>query len=294
MIRGGHWFDTASGTMVPNQGWIITDGRLAKLDASEKVEAAQVLELEPGEFLLPGFVDCHAHYNVRLINKRREEYHVMPVIYLANGATVTFSCGEFDPEAMLDLRRRIESGQQVGPRLINSGPYFGRARPGWRGTRNAQEIHDEIDFWAQRGIGGIKVKAIGPEDLRAVIERAHHHGLTVTGHLDSGYRGSVNPADAIKMGIDRIEHFIGGDAMPATQSAYASLGAITADMPEYQQAVDLYLTTDTVFDATLTAYGYFGSRRPEYEYWIDERQFFTPFIQRRVLQRRPSRPEPDL
>jgi imidazolonepropionase-like amidohydrolase len=153
-----------------------------------------------------------------------------------------------------------------------------KARPGWRG-KTEQEVFDEVDFWAKKGAAGFKAKGIGPKELKSLIERAHHHGLTVTGHLDSGFRGSVNPRDAIEMGIDRVEHFLGGDAMPNSKSAYSSLGAITADMPEYKKVVDLYLRTGTVFDATLTAYGYFGSPREEYEYWIDESKFFTPFIQ---------------
>ncbi len=46
--------------------------------------------------------------------------------------------------------------------------------------------------------------------------------LTTTGHLGSGYRNSVNPRDAIAMGIDRIEHFMGGDAISADKPAYSS------------------------------------------------------------------------
>ena len=41
---------------------------------------------------------------------------------------------------------------------------------------------------AELGARGFKAKNIRADHLRALIERAHHHGLTVTGHLDSGYR----------------------------------------------------------------------------------------------------------
>ena len=62
-----------------------------------------------------------------------------------------------------------------------------------------------------------------PRHLAVIVERAHRHGLTVTGHVDSGRRGSVNPKDAIELGIDRVEHFLGGDQLPPSRSAYASL-----------------------------------------------------------------------
>jgi adenine deaminase len=39
------------------------------------------------------------------------------------------------------------------------------------------------------------------------------------------------------------------------------------------------------FDATLTAYGYFGRREEGYDYWVDEREFFTPFVREAVLKR---------
>lgn len=291
LIVGGHVFQTESGRFVPNTGIAIKDGRFTKIGVDpEQFSAKETIKLGDDKYLLPGLVDCHAHYNVRLINKRREEFAVMPVVYLANGATVTFSCGEFAPEEMFKLRKRIESGEQTGPRLLTSGPYFGRARPGWRGKKEAQEIRDEVDFWASKGVGGFKAKAIDPDSLKILIEQAHKHDLTVTGHLDSGFRNSVNPRDAIEMGIDRIEHFIGGDAMPATQSAYASLQSIKSGTEQWTKIVKQFIDNKTVFDATLTAYGYLGIEpgvREEYGYWIDETQFFTPYFKQLIKDRKP-------
>ncbi len=291
LIVGGHVFETSSKSFKETIAIAIKDGRLLSLDRPvSDFKAVKTIELTDEEYVLPGLIDCHAHYNVRLFKKRREEFAVMPVIYLANGITTTFSCGEFAPEEMLALRKRIESGEQIGPQLLNSGPYFGRARPGWRGKKPAEEIRDEVDFWSRQGVGGFKAKAIDPDSLKVLVEQAHQHGLTVTGHLDSGFRNSVNPRDAIELGIDRIEHFIGGDAMSDSKSAYAVLGNITRDMPEYEKAVQLFVDKNVVFDATLTAYGYPGLPKEEYDYWIDERKFFTPFVQEHVQNRKPKRP----
>ncbi|MCH2182154.1 MAG: amidohydrolase family protein [Mariniblastus sp.] len=287
-IIGGSVFDTPSAKFVRNPGLAVRDGRFVKYSPS--TPTAKRIELQDNDYILPGLVDCHAHYNVKLIGKRREEFHVIPIQYLANGVTVTFSCGEFRPEEMQKLRKRIEQGAQVGPRLINSGPYFGRARPTWRGIKPEEEIRQEVDFWVAQGVGGFKAKAISPEELEPLIDQAHRHGLTVTGHLGSGYRNSVNPRDAIVMGIDRIEHFLGGDAMPATESAYQSLPRITPDMQSFQEIVQLYLDRGTWFDATITAYGYFGECGEEYDYWFDERELFTPYIRQRLQSRPPSKP----
>ena len=120
LIVGGHVFQTDTGKFTDNSGIAIKDGRFLKTDAdADQFIARETIKLEDDKYLLPGLIDCHAHYNVRLIKKRREEFEVMPVIYLANGATVTFSCGEFDPEGMFKLRKSIEQGKQIGPRLLN-------------------------------------------------------------------------------------------------------------------------------------------------------------------------------
>ena len=288
LVVGGKYFDVVSGKCLPNTGIAVRGQRILAVDVDpDDYVAEETLKLEPGQFLLPGLIDCHAHYNVRLIKQRREEFFVMPIVYLANGATVTFSCGEFAPDEMLSLRKRLESGEQIGPRLLNSGPYFGRARPGWRRAPSSDEIRKEVDYWAAQGVGGFKAKSIDPESLKVLVEQAHLHGLTVTGHLDSGYRGSVNPRDAVHLGIDRIEHFLGGDAMPDTRSAYASLPNITANDPAFKEVVELFVEKGVYFDATLTAYGYLGilpGKREEYGYWIEETQFFTPYFKEKYLE----------
>jgi len=284
LIVGGHFFNVESGAFEANASIAITQGRFAGVgEKPDSYHAKNTIRLSDEDYILPGLIDCHAHYNVRLIKKRREEFEFMPLVYLANGATVTFSCGEFDPVGMMELRKRIESGKQIGPRLINSGPYFGRARPGWRGKKTEQEIRDDVDFWAARGVGGFKAKAIDPDSLKTLIDQAHRYNLTVTGHLDSGYRNSVNPKDAIDMGIDRIEHFLGGDALPNSQSAYQSLQNLQPGTPAYQQIVKHFIDNGVYFDATLTAYGYLGETtaetHEEYQYWYPENELFTPHMQ---------------
>jgi imidazolonepropionase-like amidohydrolase len=289
IVKGGHFFDVESGKFQPNEtGIAIRDGKFMRAQTANKT-----IKIQDNQYILPGLIDCHAHYNVRLFKKRREEFEFMPIVYLANGATVTFSCGEFDPESMMKMRRRIEAGEQLGPRLITSGPYFGRARPGWKRDKPEQEIRDEVDLWAKLGTGGFKAKAIDPDSLKVLIDQAHKHGLTVTGHLDSGFRNSVNPRDAVTMGIDRVEHFLGGDAMPDTRSAYKSLQDIRSGTPAFKKICQHFIDHDVYYDCTLTAYGYLGETSPEtheeYEYWIDERQFFTPHVQEVAKNREPMK-----
>jgi hypothetical protein len=99
----------------------------------------------------------------------------------------------------------------------------------------------------------------------------------------------VNPRDAILMGIDRIEHFMGGDAFTPDRSAYASYEHMTFDTPAFRKIADLYKQHHTNFDATLSAYGYYGKKDPEvFTYFTDEQRFLTPYM-RGILAKRPPR-----
>ncbi|MGH7575473.1 MAG: amidohydrolase family protein, partial [Longimicrobiales bacterium] len=267
VIRGGWLFDGTGEEAVRNRGIVIHDSVFAdvNVDVSETaLEGARVIELTDDEFIIPGMFDLHAHYAVDLLGEGRvDEDRVYPALFLGNGVTSTFPAGEVQPERMRDLRLRIERGEQVGPRVFNSGPYFGSAREDWNDATTAEEIAAEVDHWVSQGARGFKAKNIETRHLEPLIESAHRRGLTVTGHLGSGWRGSVNPRDAILMRIDRIEHFAGGDAMTPDRSAYASLVEMTPDMPEFQEIVELFIERGVNFDATLSAYGYYGRRDPE-------------------------------
>ena len=295
IVRGGGLFDGTGDDVVPNPGIVIADGRFQSISAEAAQQALEgggtLIELEDDQVVIPGLFDLHAHYAVDLRGEGRiDETDVYPILFLANGVTSTFPAGEVQPEKMRQLRLSIEAGEEVGPRLFNSGPYYGSARPDWDPDITPDSIRAEVDYWVAQGARGFKAKGITGPHLQALIERAHHHGLTVTGHLGSGYRESVNPRDAIAMGIDRIEHFMGGDAMTADRSAYASLVEMTPDMPEFERIARLYIGEGVNFDGTISAYGYYGERDAEvYDYFHDEMKYLTPYARELVESNLPRR-----
>lgn len=294
VIRGGWVFDGTGEEFVRNRGIVIRDSVLlhVNVDLSDvDLGSARVVDLTDEDYTIPGLFDLHAHYALDLRGEGRvDDVEAYPALFLANGVTSTFPAGEVNPEEMRDLRIRIERGEQIGPRLFNSGPYFGTARAGWNRSVTAEEIEAEVDYWVSQGAHGFKAKGIQPYQLEALIEAAHKHGATVTGHLDSGFRGSVNPRDAILMGIDRIEHFEGGDAMTPDRPAYSSLVEMTPDMPEFERIVQLYIEHGTFYDATVSAYGYWAHRDPEvYEYFEPEMDYLTPYARQIVEERLPRR-----
>lgn len=298
MLVGGRlWDGTTDGTR-PNPGILIRNGTILQVGPVEPSGAGiEVVRLDDEHFIMPGLFDLHAHYAVDLFGEGRvDEYAVNPVLFLANGVTSTYPAGEVDPAEARKGRERIASGEIPGPRIYPSGPYWGTARPGWRhDVMTPDSIRREATYWALNGARGFKAKGIRPEQLRVVIDVAHEHGLTVTGHLDSGGGNTVNPRDAILMGIDRIEHFLGGEALPASRPAYVSLMALDLSEADTRQKIDaqarLFVEQGAFFDATLTAYGYFADREPAvFEYWADEMGFLTPYARSVVEERLPRQP----
>lgn len=297
VLSGGQLFDSVRDTLVANTGIVVRNGVLLEVGATmtgRELNGARVVQLAAGETVLPGFFDLHAHYAIDLFGEDRvDEYTINPIIFLANGITSTFPGGEVDPEGMMAARRRIERGEQIGPRILSSGPYFGTARPGWRNADwTPDRIRAEVDTWAARGARGFKAKGIHRDHLPVLIERAHQHGLTVTAHLDSGSGTSVNPRDAIFMGIDRIEHFMGGDAILATRNAYASLEALDVTRPEVDNIIKLYLQRNVYYDATVSAYGYWYDPKDMrvFKTWMDEQSFLTPHAREVASARLPRKP----
>lgn len=294
-IRGGWIFTSTSDSVRPNVGILIRDSVIVSINEpldEADLEGAQLIELGDDDYILPGFFDLHAHYAVDLLGRGRvDDTIAYPAMFLGNGVTSTFPAGEVQPEKMRDARIEIDAGRKVGPRIYNSGPYYGSAREGWDDeAMDRDSIHTEVAYWVGQGAHGFKAKNISPRHLEWLIEAAHQRGVTVTGHLGSGFRDSVNPRDAILMGINRIEHFEGGDAMVPTRSAYASLVEMRPDMPEFRDIVELYKEHGAYYDATRSAYGYYGEREAEvYEYFYPEMDYLTPYARQVVEAGLPRR-----
>jgi imidazolonepropionase-like amidohydrolase len=299
IIRGGWLFDSVSDTRRRNTGVVIRNGIFVETDADleERVlTGANVIDLTDSETIMPGMIDLHAHYNFDLVdNGRAEEVVYNGIIFLANGVTSTWSAGEYFPERVLEQRDLVDAGEAVGPRLFASGPYFGGFRceysiktaeddcAAWPNDISENEIRAEVDYWAKKGVISIKIKQATPGEAKILIEQAHKHGITTTGHL-ANYEGEydVHLRDAILMGIDRIEHRI----------TLGSGGPKSSDM---EQMIDLILKHQVYFDASLQMYGGINLRNKLRSdmIWADEAKYFTPYAQALLEKRGPPPPESD-
>ena len=300
VIRGGWLFDGVSNSRRENKGILIQEGKIIDVDTSKKnktLPSVETIELSDDETILPGMIDLHAHYNFDFIDEgRAEEVKNNGIIFLANGVTSTWSAGEYFPERVLEQRDLIDTGQAIGPRLFSSGPYFGGFRceynvvtaqddcTGWPNDITEEEIRREVDKWAKRGIISIKIKQATPAETEIIIDQAQQHGITTAAHLANyEWEYDVHPRDAIKMGLDRLEH----------QITLGSGGVESADMDE---VIDLILQYQVYYDPNLQMYGGVNLRQElgDDMIWADEAKYFTPYAQELYRKRGDPPPESDV
>ena len=283
-IEGGRVFTGLTDSLEPNPGILVRNGRIVALAAAAAPEGIERLQLDDDDTILAGLVDLHAHYKIFVDGNRRDETVANPVIYLANGVTTTFTAGELNPYDILDLKQAINRGERIGPRLLNAGPYFGPTNPKWSKSDTTKDIYAQVDKWAALGVDGFKAKRVTPAQMKALIDRAHMHGLTVTAHLDSGFNDTINHADAVRLGIDRIEHMHGGSLFPPERSAYDSFRELDPEDPRFNDVFDLFIDNGVDYSATVSAYGQGASDDPAVDVCCDQYRYLTPYTRRMTEQ----------
>jgi imidazolonepropionase-like amidohydrolase len=173
----------------------------------------QVLDLK-GYTVLPGLVGMHDHMffpmggNPPMYSNMGSSF---PRLYLANGVTTIRTTGSVTPYVDLEIKRLIDSGRMIGPKMHITAPYLegaGAFTPVMHQLSGPEDARRMVNFWADQGATSFKAYMnITRDELRAAVEEAHKRGLKVTGHLCSiGYR------EAAEIGIDNLEHGLLADS----------------------------------------------------------------------------------
>src|SRR3989440_8510231 len=193
-----------------DQTIVIADGKIQSIapTASAKVQAgAQIIDLK-GYSVWPGLVGMHDHMFFPM-GGSPPMYSDMgtsfPRLYLALGVTTIRTTGSVAPYTDLEIKRLIDSGRIIGPKMHVTAPYLegaGAFTPVMHQLTGADDARKMVNFWADQGATSFKAYMnITRDELRAAVEEAHKRGMKVTGHLCSiGFR------EAAEIGIDNLEH----------------------------------------------------------------------------------------
>lgn len=195
-----------------DQTIIISDGKITALGNAGVVPVpteAKRMDMT-GHSALPGLVGMHDHlYYPAGGGAGGELYHDMtfsfPRLYLAGGVTTIRTTGAVEPYTDLEIKKAIDAGKMIGPKINVTGPYLeGEGLPLIQTHKltGPDDARRTVEYWAAEGAGSFKAyNYLTRAELKAAIDEAHKHGLTLTGHLCSvGFR------EAAELGIDDLEH----------------------------------------------------------------------------------------
>src|SRR2546423_1446603 len=174
---------------------------------------AKVLDLD-GYTVMPGLVGMHDHMffpmggNPPMYSNMGFSF---PRLYLALGVTTIRTTGSVQPYLDLEIKKLIDSGRMIGPKIHVTAPYLegvGSFTPVLHTLKDADDARRLVNYWADQGADSFKAYMnITRDELRAAVEEAHKLGLKGTGHLCSiGYK------EAAEIGIDNLEHGIFPDS----------------------------------------------------------------------------------
>ncbi len=189
---------------------VIQGGRIESIESGNggrSLVADRVIDLR-GRWVVPGFIDMHAHLSSQFPEARIEILRTL----LAFGIT-TIRTPAASSEAGVEMRDRVASGEVVGPRIFAAGPLM-NVNPFERRVRSGLAVHvdtdadvrEEVKRQAASGVDYIKVyRSLSSELVTAAIEEAHTHGIKVIGHL-----GETSWIEAAGAGIDGLVHSFPG------------------------------------------------------------------------------------
>ncbi len=202
--------DGTGAAPLEDQTIVISEGKVQSVAASEGAKlptGAQVLDLK-GYTVLPGLVGMHNHMFFPMGGSPPMYSNMgssFPRLYLALGVTTIRTTGSVAPFTDLEIKKLIDSGRMIGPKMHVTAPYLegrGSFTPVMHELTGPDDARRLVNFWADQGATSFKAYMnITRDELRAAVEEAHKRGLKVTGHLCSvGYR------EAAEIGIDNLEH----------------------------------------------------------------------------------------
>jgi imidazolonepropionase-like amidohydrolase len=249
--------------VLEDQTVIVRNGKITAVADSKKLPpptGSTVIDLT-GKSLLPGFVLLHEHMFYAAYSADFSYLHIkqlpftFPKLYLACGATTIRTAGSVEPYSDLNLKRDIDQGKILGPKMDVTAPYLegkGSIFPGMHELSGPAEAKAFVDFWASQGCTSFKgYMFVDKATLKAAIDEAHAKGLKVTGHLCA-----VTYREAAEMGIDQLEHgfFASTDFVPKKKENACPLGAApiaSADSPQVKDLIRFLVDKKVIVTSTL-------------------------------------------
>lgn len=219
VIRGATIID---GTGAPAQGpvdIVIENNRIREIrsvgypkvairEAGRPAKGTKEIDAS-GMYVLPGFVDCHAHIGGAAQGTPAEYVYKL---WMANGVTTIRDPGSMNGvDWTIKERMRSAENKIVAPRIL----VYVTPGSGWdKGPINSPEAARDYVRWAkQKGVDGFKIiggaQLFAPEIFGALTDEAKKLSLGTTTHMPQTGVVQTNVLQAARMGLGSMEHWYG-------------------------------------------------------------------------------------
>lgn len=198
-------------TVLQDQTVVVRDGRIEAVGpaASTAVPDDATRVDGRGKYLLPGLAEMHAH--IPGIESADDRQFAEDVLFLYVAAGATTIRGMQGHPTQLELRRRVDSGELIGPRMYLAAPQLsGRSVPqpdtGRARVRSAK----------QAGFDLLKIQeGLSSESYAAIVDEAEQQDIRWAGHVpnDVGLHAALEAGQAT---IDHLDNYV--DALEADDS----------------------------------------------------------------------------
>jgi imidazolonepropionase-like amidohydrolase len=213
--------DGRGGAALTDARVVVENGRIVRVDRSSAIPAGTAKHIDgTGKFLVPGFIDMHAHllfprcttgdgpprFDRPLSEKALARQLEFGITTVRSPATPTVEG--------LALRDDLNAGRIRGPHAVASAELIND--PGLSDAQLRQIVREALphrpDYFKL-------YSRLGPEQVATVIDEAHRHRIPVIGHLQR-----TTWAQGVDLGIDHLVHSVDWsiDSLPVSaRPAYA-------------------------------------------------------------------------
>ena len=184
--------------VLTNYDILINDGKISDMGKTGTVKTgknARVIDAS-GKYLMPGLAEMHAH--VPPVN----DMEVMkPVVRLFALKGITTIRGMLGHPLHIELRKKINNGEILGPRFISSGPSFNG-----NSVKSPEAARKMVNDQKNAGYDFFKLHpGLTRQNFDAMAEEAKRVGMTFAGHVSF----DVGVWRAIEAGYATIDHLDG-------------------------------------------------------------------------------------